>query len=332
MVTIAVDAMGGDHGPRVTVPAVISSLEKFPDLHIQLYGNRAKLDPFLHQVNASSRLKVIHTEEYVASGERTSSAIRKRQSSMRLAIDAVRSDEAQGVVSAGNTGALVAISRYVLKTLLGIDRPALVGRLPHVKGHSYMLDLGANVECDSDNLQQFAVMGSAFAHILERNESPKVALLNIGSEEIKGNEEIRLANAMLKESQAVNYIGYVEGDDLYKGLADVVVTNGFAGNIALKASEGLVQYVSQVIRKAFQKNLFTKLIGLIALPVLDKLYMSFEPHLKNGGVLLGVQGVVVKSHGKSQAAAFSTAIESAYQLAKHSLLDKITDKLEQEVI
>ena len=332
MVTIAVDAMGGDHGPRVTVPAVISSLEKFPDLHIQLYGNRAKLDPFLHQVNGNSRLKVIHTEEFVASGERTSSAIRKRQSSMRLAIDAIRSDEAQGVVSAGNTGALVAISRYVLKTLLGIDRPALVGRLPHVKGHSYMLDLGANVECDSDNLHQFAVMGSAFAHILERNKSPKVALLNIGSEEIKGNEEIRLANAMLKESEEVNYIGYIEGDDLYKGLADVVVTNGFAGNIALKASEGLVQYVSQVIRKAFQKNLLTKLVGLIALPVLDKLYMSFEPHLKNGGVLLGVQGVVVKSHGKSQAAAFSTAIESAYQLAKHSLLDKITDKLEQEVI
>lgn len=332
MVTIAVDAMGGDHGPRVTVPAVISSLEKHPDLHILLIGNRAKLDPYLNQVTANSRLKIIHTEEYVASGERTSSAIRKRQSSMRLAIDAVRNEDAQAVVSAGNTGALVAISRYVLKTMLGIDRPALVGRVPHIKGFSYILDLGANVECDSENLQQFAVMGSAFAQVLQKKADPKIALLNIGSEEIKGNEEIRLANAHLKESESLNYIGYVEGDDLYKGLADVVVTNGFAGNIALKSSEGLVRYVSLIIKEAFNKNLLTKLVGLMAMPIMDKLYQSFEPHLKNGGVLLGVQGVVVKSHGKSQNLAFSTAIDSAYQLAKHSLLEKISDKLEQEVI
>lgn len=332
MVTIAIDAMGGDHGPRVTVPAVISSLEKFPDLHILLYGNRAKLDPYLNKVAASSRLKVVHTEEYVASGERTSSAIRKRHSSMRLAIDSVRDQSASAVVSAGNTGALVAISRYILKTMLGIDRPALIGRVPTVRGFSVVLDLGANVECDSENLHQFALMGSAFAKALGLNANPSVALLNIGSEEIKGNEEIRLANAVLKETETVNYIGYVEGDDLYKGLADVIVTNGFAGNIALKASEGLVKYVSLAIKEAFKKNMLTKMVGLMATPILDRLYMSFEPHLKNGGVLLGVQGVVVKSHGKSQEAAFSTAIESAYKLSKNKLMDQITDLLEQEVI
>ena len=332
MVTIAVDAMGGDHGPRVTVPSVIASLEKFPDLNILLFGNRAKLDPFLNKVPASSRLKIVHTDEYVASGERTSSAIRKRHSSMRLAIDAVRDQAASAVVSAGNTGALVAISRYILKTMLGIDRPALIGRVPTVRGYSVVLDLGANVECDSENLHQFALMGSAFAKALGLSKSPSVALLNIGSEEIKGNEEIRLANAVLKETETVNYIGYVEGDDLYKGLADVVVTNGFAGNIALKASEGLVKYVSLAIKEAFTKNLFTKFVGLLATPILDRLYQSFEPHLKNGGVLLGVQGVVVKSHGKSQEAAFSTAIESAYKLSKNQLMHQITDLLEQEVI
>ena len=177
MVTIAIDAMGGDHGPRVTVPAVISSLEKHPDLHIELFGNRAKLDPFLNSSVASSRLTVVHTDEMVSSGERTSAALRKSQSSMRLAINMVREEKAQAMVSAGNTGALVAISRYVLKTMLGIDRPALIGRVPHIKGFSYMLDLGANVECDSENLHQFAVMGSAFCSALSGNESLRLGFL-----------------------------------------------------------------------------------------------------------------------------------------------------------
>ncbi len=332
MVTIAVDAMGGDHGPRVTVPAVISSLEKHPDLHIQLFGNRAKLDPFLQSSIASTRLTVIHTDEMVSSGEKTSAALRKRQSSMRLAIDSVREEKSQAMVSAGNTGALVAISRYVLKTMLGIDRPALVGRIPHERGFSYMLDLGANVESDSENLHQFAVMGSAFCSALSENKSPKVGLLNIGSEEIKGNEEIRLANATLKESEILNYIGYVEGDDIYKGLADVVVTNGFAGNVALKTSEGLVKYVTSIVREAFNKNWLTRFVGLLAMPILESLYTGFEPHLKNGGVLLGVQGVVVKSHGKSQELAFETAISNAYTLSKNELLHEISDRLDQELI
>ena len=332
MVTIAVDAMGGDHGPRVTVPAVLSSLEKHPDLHIELFGNRAKLDPFLNSSVASSRLTVIHTDEMVSSGERTSSALRKSQSSMRLAINMVREEKAQAMVSAGNTGALVAISRYVLKTMLGIDRPALIGRIPHAKGFSYMLDLGANVECDSENLHQFAVMGSAFCSALSDKKTPKVGLLNIGSEEVKGNEEIRLANATLKESEIINYIGYIEGDDIYQGVADVVVTNGFSGNIALKTSEGLVKYVSNIVRDAFNKNWMTKIIGLLAMPILEGLYKGFEPHLKNGGVLLGVQGVVVKSHGKSQEQAFQTAISNAYTLSKNELLQQISDSLDQELI
>jgi glycerol-3-phosphate acyltransferase PlsX len=332
MVTIAVDAMGGDFGPRVTVPAVLSSLEKYPDLHIQLFGNRAKLDPYLQNTFDNSRLTIIHTDEVVTSGERTTTALRKRQSSMRMAIDLVREEKAQAMVSAGNTGALVAISRYVLKTMLGIDRPALIGRIPNELGFSYMLDLGANVECDSENLHQFAIMGSAFCSALSQKKSPKVALLNIGSEEVKGNEEIRLTNSSLKESESVNYIGYIEGDDIYKGLADVIVTNGFSGNIALKTSEGLVRYTSVVIRDAFKHNLYSRIVGLLAVPILERLYRGFEHHLKNGGVLLGVQGVVVKSHGKALAGAFGVAISNAYVLSKNNLLRQISDRLDQEII
>jgi glycerol-3-phosphate acyltransferase PlsX len=332
MVTIAVDAMGGDFGPRVTVPAVVSSLKKYPDLNIQLFGNRAKLAPYLQDAVANSRLTIVHTDVVVTSGERISSALRKRMSSMRMAIDLVREDKAQAMVSAGNTGALVAISRYVLKTMLGIDRPALIGRIPNEHGYSYMLDLGANVECDSENLHQFAVMGSAFCSALSKKKSPRVALLNIGSEEVKGNEEIRLTNANLKHSDAINYIGYVEGDDIYKGLADVIVTNGFSGNIALKTSEGLVRYASVVIRDAFKHSLYSRVIGLFALPLLERLYRNFEPHLKNGGVLLGVQGVVVKSHGKALEDAFGVAISNAYVLSKNNLLQQISDRLDNEII
>ena len=332
MVTIAIDAMGGDFGPRVTIPSVISSLEKHPDLNILLYGHRAKLDAFLHQGAASSRLEIIHTDQQVTGEEKVSSALRKRDSSMRLALDAVRDERAQAMVSAGNTGALVAISRYVLKTLLGIDRPALIARLPNIRGFSYMLDLGANIESNSENLYQFALRGDAFARAMGVKGAPRVALLNIGSEELKGNEDIRLANATLKESELINYVGYVEGDDIYKGVVDVIVTNGYSGNIALKTSEGLLKYVTQVIRQSFSKNIFTRIVGLLAVPILERARQLFEPELKNSGVLLGVQGVVVKSHGKSQQDAFLKAIESAYILAKNDLLDQISDQLDQEII
>ena len=332
MVTIAIDAMGGDFGPRVTIPSVLSALEKLPDLNILLYGHRAKLDAYLHQGTASSRLEIIHTDQQVGAGEKVSAALRKRESSMRMALDAVRDERAQGMVSAGNTGALVAVARYVLKTLLGIDRPALIARLPNIRGHSYMLDLGANVESNSENLYQFALMGDAFARVMGVKGAPKVALLNIGSEELKGNEDIRLANATLKESELLNYVGYVEGDDIYKGVVDVIVTNGYSGNIALKTSEGLIRYVTQVIRQSFSKNLFTRLLGLLAMPILERARQAFEPELKNSAVLLGVQGIVVKSHGKSQQYAFLKAIESAYVLAKNDLLDQISDQLDQEII
>lgn len=332
MVTIAIDAMGGDFGPRVTIPSVLSSLEKHPDLNILLYGHRAKLDAYLHQGAASSRLEIIHTDQQVTGEEKVSAALRKRDSSMRLALDAVRDERAQAMVSAGNTGALVAISRYVLKTLLGIDRPALIAKLPNIRGYSYMLDLGANIESNSENLYQFALMGDAFARVMGVKGSPRVALLNIGSEELKGNEDIRLANATLKESELINYVGYVEGDDIYKGVVDVIVTNGYSGNIALKTSEGLLKYVTQVIRQSFSKNIFTRIVGLLAVPILERARQQFEPELKNSGVLLGVQGIVVKSHGKSQQDAFLKAIESAYVLAKNDLLDQISDQLDQEII
>jgi len=332
MVTIAIDAMGGDFGPRVTIPSVLSSLEKYPDLNILLYGHRAKLDAYLHQGTASSRLEIIHTDEQVGSGEKISAALRKRDSSMRLALDAVRDERAQGMVSAGNTGALVAISRYVLKTLLGIDRPALIARLPNLRGYSYMLDLGANVESNSENLYQFALMGDAFARVMGVIGAPRIALLNIGSEELKGNEDIRLANTALKESDFLNYVGYIEGDDIYQGVVDVIVTNGYSGNIALKTSEGLLKYVTQVLGQSFSKNVFTRILGLMVMPIIERARQAFEPELKNSAVLLGVQGIVVKSHGKSQQDAFQKAIESAYTLSKNDLLDQISDHLDQEII
>lgn len=331
MVTIAIDAMGGDHGPRVTIPAAIACLEKFPDLQIHLYGQRAKIDPYLNQVTASTRLKVFHAEEVVACGERPSAALRKRQSSMRLALESVRDGHSSGFVSAGNTGALVTLGRYVLKTLLGIDRPALIAKIPNSRGHSFMLDLGANVECDTENLLQFAAMGTTLSKILDGNKRPKVALLNIGSEEIKGNEEIRLANSLFKDIEGINYIGYVEGDDIYKGLADVIVCNGFVGNIALKTSEGLIQYIADVIRQGFKKNILTRVLGFLALPVLEKLKEGFKPDIQNGGILLGVQGVVVKSHGKSTSEPFQNAIATAYVLAKKQLLEKVTEELENDL-
>lgn len=331
MVTIAVDAMGGDHGPRVTVPAVISCLNQYPDLNILLYGQRAKLDPYLNQVPATTRLKVLHAEETIACGEKPSAALRKRQASMRLALEAVRDGSAQAIVSSGNTGALVTLGRYVLKTLLGIDRPALVAKIPNREGHSLMLDLGANVECDTENLLQFAAMGSTLSKVLDSTAKPKVALLNIGTEEIKGNEEIRLANSLLKEMDHLNYIGYIEGDDIYRGQADVIVCNGFAGNIALKTSEGLVQYVADVIRNAFKKNLLTRTIGWLALPTLERLKDQFNPDIRNGGILMGVQGIVVKSHGKSQQTPFEQAIGTAYTLAKKQLLEKVADEFERDL-
>jgi len=332
MVTIAVDAMGGDLGPRVTVPAVLSCLRRFPNLSIQLYGNRAKLTPFLNESDASSRLTIIHTEQIVHCSDSVSTALRKRDSSMRKAIDSVQQQQATGIVSAGNTGALVANSRYVLKTMLGVDRPALVARLPNASGHSYMLDLGANMECDSENLYQFALMGAAYSQVMDGTKSPRTALLNVGSEEVKGNEDIRLANSLLKASETINYVGYVEGDDLYSGVADVIVSNGFVGNVALKTSEGLLLYVAQMIRKVFAKNWYGRIIGAIALPLLEGLRDEFEPELKNGGVLLGVQGVVVKCHGKADQASFEKAIESAFLLADRQLLDQISNQLEQDVL
>lgn len=332
MVTIAVDAMGGDFGPRVTVPAVLSVLSHHPQLQILLFGDRAKIDPVLDQYDACSRLQLVHTEQSVSCADSVSNSLRKRESSMRLALDAVHDGKASAMVSAGNTGALVANSRYVLKTLLGIDRPALIASIPNAKGHSYLMDLGANLESDSDNLCQFAIMGSAFAEAMDGQTNPKVALLNIGSEEVKGNEEIRLANAHLKHSEAIDYIGYVEGDDLFSGVADVVVANGFTGNVALKTSEGLLLYVVQMIRTVFEKNWYGRIIGALALPMLEKLQKEFEPELKNGGVLLGVQGVVVKSHGKADDYAFQRAIEKALILHERALLDKVSHRIEQDVI
>lgn len=330
MITIAVDAMGGDFGPRETVPAVLHFLSRFPDSSVLLFGLADDVQPLLTGNTVSDRLFFQHTPEVVSSEESASSALRaKKQSSMRLMLNAVQEGRADSAVSAGNTGALVAISRFVLKTMSLVERPALTAALPNTRGFSYLLDLGANIECSSANLVQFAHMGSVYVSVLTGKQNPIVCLLNIGSEDLKGSDDIRLAHAQLKEQGGLNYQGYIEPDELYKGRADVVVCGGFVGNVVLKTSEGLVGYVVELIRRAFNRNLLTRAVGLIALPVLERMHKRLNPDLKNGAVLLGLNGIVVKSHGKAQSVAFGKALENAYFLSKGGLLNRLNEQIDR---
>jgi phosphate acyltransferase len=330
MITIAVDAMGGDFGPRETIPAVTRFLSRFPDSSVVLFGLAEEVAPLLIGNSFSGRLVFQHSPQIITSDESASSALRmKKQSSMRLMLNAVQEGQADCAVSAGNTGALVAISRFVLKTMSLVERPALTAALPNSRGFSYLLDLGANIECSSANLVQFAHMGSVYVSVLTGKTNPAVCLLNIGTEELKGSDDIRLAHAQLKEDKSLNYQGYIEPDELYKGRADVVVCGGFVGNVVLKTSEGLVGYVVELIRRAFNRNLLTRAIGVIALPVLERMHKRLNPDLKNGAVLLGLNGIVVKSHGKAQAAAFSKALENAYFLSKGGLLGRLNEQIDR---
>lgn len=311
-INIAIDAMGGDHGISVTVPASLDALSKFSDIHIILVGKADLINVELskHQYDAS-RITVEHADQVVEMDDLPSKALRnKRQSSMRIALNLVKDDVAHACVSAGNTGALMAVAKFVLKTLPDIDRPAICTSMPTMKGHVHVLDLGANVGVDGETLAQFAVMGAVLARAVDDNPNPRVGLLNIGEEEIKGHQRIKDAHQILQNTQ-INYIGYVEGDDIYKGNTDVIACDGFDGNIALKASEGVAKMISFYLKNAFNKNLLTKLVGLLAYPVLRAFKDKVDPRRYNGASLLGLQKIVIKSHGGADQFSFLHAIAEA---------------------
>jgi len=305
-VKVAVDCMGGDHGAHVTVAAALRVLNDDPEVTFLLVGDQDAIGRELERNGArpSDRLIVRHASQLVGMDEAPVAALRnKKDSSMRVAINLVEQGEAAACVSAGNTGALMAISRFVLGTLPGIDRPAIATILPTVKGHTYVLDLGANVNCEPEHLLQFGIMCSELVRSVEGKSAPTVGLLNIGVEDIKGNEQVKQA-AELMRSSGLNFHGYVEGDDIYKGTTDVVVCDGFVGNVALKTSEGLAQMLATYLREAFGRNWLTKLAGLVALPVLGAFKRRVDHRRYNGASLLGLSGIVVKSHGSADAFAF----------------------------
>ncbi len=328
-ITLAVDCMGGDHGPSVVVPAVCEFLQHDRDCAAILVGRAEELQPFLTRADAAlaGRLAVQHASEVVDMHDPVATALRlKKDSSLRVMANLVKEGRADAAVSAGNTGALMAVSRFVLKTLPGIDRPAIATTLPTLRGHTYVLDLGANVDCAPEHLLQFGIMGAMLAAALEHDERPSVGLLNIGEEEIKGNEVVKRAGELLRDS-GLNFIGNIEGDDIYRGTADVVVCDGFVGNVALKTSEGLARMISTFLREEFSRNLLTRIAGLAALPVLKSFKARVDPRRYNGASLLGLKGVVVKSHGSADVFAYRHALEQAAEAARQKLPEKIAARL-----
>jgi glycerol-3-phosphate acyltransferase PlsX len=328
-VTVAIDCMGGDHGARVTVPAAIERSRLDPQSRFILVGLEDSIRAELTRagVVAGDRFEIRHATEVVAMDEPPANALRgKKDSSMRVAINLVKSGEAQACVSAGNTGALMAISRFVLKTLPGIDRPAIASILPTAKGHIHILDLGANVDCTAEHLLQFAVMGAELVSAVEHKPRPTVGLLNIGEEDIKGNEVVKRAAELLRGSD-LNFYGNIEGNDIYKGTTDVVVCDGFVGNVALKTSEGLAQMLGTFLREEFGRNLMTKLAGLVAMPVLKAFKRRVDHRRYNGASLLGLRGIVIKSHGSADAFAYGFAIEHAISEVRTGVLAHITERM-----
>ncbi len=328
-VTIALDAMGGDRGVEVTVPSALHILERHPALHLILVGQSEVIRPLLSDKSvASNRLRIEHASEIVTMDERPSSALRnKKDSSMRVALNLVKDGSAAACVSAGNTGALMATSRYVLKMLPGIDRPAICGAMPGLNGESLVLDLGANVDSSSEELFQFAVMGAVLAMAIESKENPSVALLNVGEEELKGNDRVKQTAILLSQS-ALNYVGFVEGNDLYKGKVDVIVCDGFVGNVALKASEGVAQMMMHFAKQEYSSSFYSKLAAFVSTPVLNAVRRRVDPRRYNGATLLGLRGIVVKSHGDADELSFGRAIEQAVLEVEKAVPEQISAHLE----
>ena len=334
MIRIAVDAMGGDFGPEVTVPASLAFLDGHSNACLSLIGQLEVLEkqPLFAKLQAHARCEVIVAGEVVSMDDSIEIALRrKKNSSMRVAINQVKQGGAQAAVSAGNTGALMAIARYVLKTMDGIDRPAIATQLPNAAGSATtVLDLGANVDCTADHLLQFAVMGSALVAAISDNPSPTVGLLNIGEEAIKGSEVIKKAGDLLRyasNSGDLNFYGNVEGNDIFKGTTDIVVCDGFVGNVALKTSEGLASMIGGFMKKEFSRNIFTKIAAIVAYPVLTAFKTRMDHRRYNGAALLGLRGLVFKSHGSADVFAFERALNRAYDAASNNLLERVRERI-----
>lgn len=321
--------MGGDRGLQVTVPAAQAALREHPDLRLILIGRRDEVRAELQRLNGAEddRLKVYHASEVVGMDEPPAQALRsKKDSSMRVAINLVKTGEAQACVSAGNTGALMATARFVLKTLPGIDRPAIIAAWPTMRGHVHVLDLGANVDSSPQQLLQFGIMGSLLVGAIEHKAAPKVCLLNIGVEDIKGNETVKKASELFRQS-GLNYGGYVEGDEIFTGTADIVVCDGFVGNVAMKTSEGLARMISRLMKEAFMRNLLTRVAGMIAMPAIRSFRKKMDPRRYNGASLVGLNGIVIKSHGGADSYAFENAISVAIAAIRNQVPELIGSKL-----
>ncbi|WP_339715329.1 phosphate acyltransferase PlsX [uncultured Sneathiella sp.] len=331
-IVIALDAMGGDHAPDIVVKGIDIVRIQFPQARFLLFGDETRLEPLLKAYpGVRSVCELRHTDEAIKSEDKPSQALRKgRKSSMRLAIDAVRDGEAGAVVSAGNTGALMAMAKFSLRMMAGIDRPAIASVLPSPRGETVMLDLGANVECDADNLVQFAFMGADFARAVLGRVPPRVALLNVGSEELKGHDTIKAAGDRLRslENPPFEYHGFVEGDDITRGVVDVIVTDGFTGNVALKTAEGVVRLFTDFLRAGFRSSVMSKIGYLFARGGLNILRERLDPRVYNGGVLLGLHGICVKSHGGTDETGFANAIGVAVEMVSDDLVEKMRDHFE----
>lgn len=333
-ITIAIDAMGGDQGPHVTVPAALRALKEDSQLTIILVGleDAIQAELIANKASTGPNLRIYQASEVVLMDETPQSAMKnKKDSSMRVAINLTKTGEANACVSAGNTGALMATARFVLKTLPGIERPAIASALPSEKGSTYMLDLGANADCTAEQLLQFAVMGAMLVSCVEHKENPSVGLLNIGSEDIKGNEVVKKTSELLRNSH-LNFYGNIEGDDIFKGTTDLVVCDGFVGNVSLKTTEGLAHMMGKFLTQEFKKSWLTKLMALCAMPVLKAFKKRLDPRRYNGASFLGLRGIVVKSHGGADDFAFYHAIHVAIEEARNGVLDRITEQLEIEHI
>ena len=333
MATIALDAMGGDFGPEVVIPAAVHVVKKFKDIHIILVGDETRLRDCAkdNNIDLDKHFEIQHASQVVEMHEDPRHAVRKKKdSSMRVAINMVKEDRAQAAVSAGNTGALMATAKFVLKTLPGIDRPAICTTIPSYGGHTHMLDLGANVDSSAEQLFQFAVMGSVLAEAIDSTHQPKVGLLNIGSEDGKGNAQVKDANALL-QAGTFNYIGYVEGDDIYSDDVDVVVCDGFVGNVSLKTMEGVAKMIATMMREEFNKSILSKLSGLIAWPVLNRFKKRVDPRMYNGASMLGLTGIVIKSHGSADVLSYANAIEIALLEVEKSVPEHIRECMEPKL-
>ena len=327
--TIALDAMGGDFGPVVTVGAAKLALERISNIGLVLVGDRAQLEAELIRLGLAGedRIRIQHASEVVSMDDLPAVALKKKKdSSMRVAINLVKTGEVQACVSAGNTGALMATGKFVLKTIRGISRPAICTCLPGIQGHTHMLDLGANPDCTPEILAEFALMGSVLVQSVEGIRNPRIGLLNIGSEEIKGNETVRRAGQLIAESN-LNYHGFVEGNDIYKGIVDVVVSDGFVGNVSLKTGEGVAALVSHVLQTEFRRNWLTRLAALCAMPVLKSVRRQLDPRSYNGASLLGLSGIVIKSHGSADTSSFFNAIK----IASIEIEKKVPERISREM-